>query len=141
MPDTSSHIFPINIDHSDIDFMGHVNNSRYLSWVQEAVLGHWEKLAPAHAVARYLWIALKHEIVYRKPTFLNDDVAALVVLEKFQGARAFYETIIKRGDEVLAEVKSIWCCVDAQTLKPTRLAADIVAHFLPAARTAGREVK
>jgi acyl-CoA thioester hydrolase len=38
---------PIGIDAADIDFMGHVNNAAYLKWVQEAVVGHWQKLAPA----------------------------------------------------------------------------------------------
>jgi acyl-CoA thioester hydrolase len=125
------HKFPIGINAQDIDFMGHVNNARYLSWVQDAVLAHWQKLAPPDAVAAHLWVALKHEITYRKPAFLNDEVMATVILERVQGARAFYETIIKRGEEVLAEVKSSWCCVDSVTLRPARIAADIAAHFFP----------
>lgn len=121
---------PIGIDPADIDFMGHVNNATYLKWVQEAVVGHWQKLAPAEAVAKHLWVALRHEITYRKPAFLDDEVIASVVLEKVHGARAFYGTLIKRGEEILAEVKSSWCCLDANTLKPSRIAKDIAAHFL-----------
>ncbi len=131
MTTAAPHFFPIGIVPSDIDFMGHVNNARYLTWVQDAVVAHWQKLAPAEAVAEHLWVALKHEITYRKPAFLDDDVIATVMLERIHGARAFYETIIKRGEEVLAEVKSSWCCVDAQTLRPARIAADIAAHFFP----------
>ena len=111
--------------------MGHVNNARYLNWVQEAVLAHWRGIAPAEDVASKAWVALKHEITYRRPTFLDDTVIAHVILEKVQGARAFYETIIKRGEEVLAEVKSSWCCLDAETLRPARLARDLVERFLP----------
>lgn len=120
---------PIGVDPADIDFMGHVNNASYLKWVQEAVVSHWQKLAPADAVASHLWVALKHEITYRKPTFLDDEVIATVLLEKVQGARAFYETIIKRGEDVLAEVKSSWCCLDATTLRPARLARDVIDRF------------
>lgn len=123
------HSFRIGVDPADIDFMGHVNNASYLKWVQEAVQSHWQRLAPAEAVAGHLWVALKHEITYRKPTFLDDEVIATVLLEKVQGARAFYETIIKRGEDVLAEVKSSWCCVDAQTLRPARLARDVIERF------------
>ena len=122
---------PIGIEPADIDFMGHVNNATYLKWVQDAVISHWQKLAPAEAVARHLWVALKHEITYRKPAFLDDDVVASVVLEKVEGARAFYATLIKRGEEVLAEVKSSWCCLDAATRRPARIAKDIAAHFFP----------
>ena len=132
MTHAAPHRFPIGIDPTDIDFMGHVNNASYLKWVQEAVIDHWRALAPADAVAQHLWVALKHEITYRKPTFLGDDVVATVLLEKVQGARAFYETVIRRGEEVLAEVKSSWCCLDADTLRPARLAREIVQHFFPA---------
>ncbi len=127
-----AHSYRIGIEPNDIDFMGHVNNVVYLKWVQDAVVSHWQKLAPAEAVARHLWVALKHEITYRKPAFLDDEVIASVVVEKVQGARAFYSTLIKRGEEVLAEVKSSWCCLDAATLKPSRIAADIAARFFPA---------
>jgi acyl-CoA thioester hydrolase len=125
-----AHDFKIGIDPADIDFMGHVNNAAYLKWVQAAVVSHWEKLAPAEAVAKHLWVALKHEITYRKPAFLDDEVIAQVVLEKVHGARAFYATLIKRGEEVLAEVKSSWCCLDAATLRPSRIAKDIAARFV-----------
>ena len=126
---TLTHQHNIGILPADIDFMGHVNNARYLNWVQDAVIAHWQNLAPPSAVAAHLWVALKHEITYRKPAFLNDEVIATVVLEKVEGARAFYETLIKRGEEVLAEVKSSWCCLDAQTLRPARIAKDIAVHF------------
>jgi len=121
--------FRVDVDQADIDFMGHVNNASYLKWVQAAVISHWQHLAPVEAVAQHLWVALKHEITYRRPAFLDDDVVATVLLEKVQGARAFYETVITRGSEVLAEVKSSWCCLDAETLKPARVAKDVIDRF------------
>ncbi|TMM46230.1 acyl-CoA thioesterase [Qipengyuania marisflavi] len=125
------HLFPITVIPSDIDFMGHVNNARYLNWVQDAVLSHWRKLAPADEVASKAWVALKHEITYRKPAFLADDVIAHTVLEHFKGARAFYSTVISRGEDVLAEVKSAWCCIDAETLRPARIGDEMRRFFFP----------
>ena len=124
---------PIGILPADIDHMGHVNNSVYLKWVQEAVIRYWESLAPPEAVTRHLWVALSHEIKYRRPTFLDDIVVADVIAEKVEGAKALFTTVIKRGEEVLAEVKSSWCCLDATSLRPARLARDIVARFVPEA--------
>ncbi|MEP0190340.1 MAG: thioesterase family protein [Erythrobacter sp.] len=121
--------FPITVSPADIDFMGHVNNARYLNWVQDAVLAHWQKLAPAEEVASKAWVALKHEITYRKPAFLEDDVIASTVLEHYKGARAFYHTVIKRGEEVLAEVQSSWCCIDAETLRPARIGENMRELF------------
>ena len=121
--------FPIKVIPSDIDFMGHVNNARYLNWVQDTVLAHWQKLAPAEEVASKAWVALKHEITYRKPAFLHDDVIAETVLEKIKGARSFYNTVIKRGEEVLAEVQSMWCCLDSETHRPARISSEVAEKF------------
>jgi acyl-CoA thioester hydrolase len=122
----------IGIEPADIDHMGHVNNSVYLKWVQEAVVRYWEGVAPADAVARHLWVALKHEIEFRRPTFLEDVVVADVIAERVQGARALFTTVIRRGEEVLAEVKSTWCCLDATSMRPARLAKDVVSRFIRA---------
>ncbi|WP_300973990.1 thioesterase family protein [Sphingomonas sp. LHG3406-1] len=122
----------IGIEPADIDHMGHVNNSVYLKWVQEAVVRYWEKVAPSEAVTRHLWVALKHEIEFRRPTFLDDVVVADVIAERVQGARALFTTVIRRGEDVLAEVKSTWCCLDANSMRPARLAKDVVNRFLPA---------
>src|SRR3546814_17645864 len=65
------HDHDITVEADQIDFMGHVNNAHYLSWVQEAVLAHWRQIAPPEAVAQHLWVALKHEITYRRPAFIR----------------------------------------------------------------------
>lgn len=123
--------FPVAINADDIDHMGHVNNSVYLKWVQDAVVDYWQKVAPPDAVAKHLWVALKHEITYRRPTFLQDTVVAEVIAEKMDGARAFFRTVVRRGEDVLTEISSCWCCLDAATRRPARLARDIVARFVP----------
>ena len=122
---------PIAIEPADIDHMGHVNNATYLKWVQEAVVDYWRSVAPPEAVARQLWVALKHEITYLRPTFLQDVVVAEVIAEKVEGARAMFTTVLRRGEDVLSEIKSSWSCLDAVTHRPARLARDVVGRFLP----------
>ena len=120
----------VEIDAADIDFMGHVNNASYLKWVQAAVIGHWRRLAPPDAVVGLLWVALRHEIDYRKPAFAHDNVIATTLLTKVQGARASFATVFRRGEQILAEVVSDWCCVDATTLRPARVSRRLIEHFL-----------
>ena len=122
---------PVAIEPDDIDHMGHVNNAVYLKWVQEAVVDYWQSVAPPDAVAGHLWVALKHEITYLRPTFLQDNVVAEVIAEKVEGARAMFTTVLRRGEEVLSEIKSSWCCLDAVSMRPARLARDVVGRFLP----------
>jgi len=128
---TQRFVYHIDVADADIDDMGHVNNAVYLSWVQTAVLRHWRRFAPKEAVSTRLWVALAHDIRYRRPALPHDHVAVRLLLEKLEGAKAFYRTTIERGGETLAEVKSCWCCLDAATRKPVRLARDIINRFLP----------
>ncbi|MGF7151922.1 YbgC/YbaW family acyl-CoA thioester hydrolase [Sphingomonas zeicaulis] len=130
----------VDAEPSDIDFMGHVNNAVYLKWVQNVVIAHWQRIAGPEAVAAHVWVALRHEIVYRRPAFLNDRLVVTAVLEQVRRESAFYETTVRRGGDVLARVKSRWCCLDARTLRPTRLGGDIVKRFLMPSGTLPQEV-
>ena len=38
--------------------------------------------------------------------------------------------LAERGEEVLAEVKSSWCCLDVATKRPKRLSSAIIERFL-----------
>ena len=33
------------------------------------------------------------------------------------------------AEEVLAEVKSMWCCIDAESLRPARISRDVAEKF------------
>lgn len=131
MASTSQHDFVVKVDVADIDFMGHVNNAVYLNWVQDAVIEHWRRVAPPEAVTAYLWIALRHEITYRRPAFLHDQLVASVKVERVQRESAFYETTVRRNGDVIAEIKSRWCCVDAVAKNPARVTDEIVRCFFP----------
>lgn len=111
----------IEIVPGDIDRMGHVNNAVYLTWIQQAAIGYWKRMASAEEIRRHMWVALKHDIEYKRPAFLYDAVEAIVISEGTHGARAFFKTFIKRGEEVLAEVHSSWCCINADTKRPARI--------------------
>ena len=42
-----------------------------------------------------------------------------------------FRTVLRRGEEVLSEIHSSWCCLDAASLRPARLAREVVGRFLP----------
>jgi len=128
---TSTFEYRLAITSNDIDDMGHVNNAVYLRWVQEAVIRCWQHISSIDAQAELLWVALKHEIVYRLPLFLNDEVDVFVTATGTRGSRATFSTNFMRGDDIAAEVRSSWCCVDAVTRRPKRIAHDLARQFLP----------
>ena len=59
---------------ADIDEQDHVNNTAYLRWVQDVATAHWRALASAEAQAGIRWVVLRHEIEYKSPACLGDEV-------------------------------------------------------------------
>ena len=66
----------ITIDPGDIDQMGHVNNVVYLRWVQDVAVAHWLAAAPTVDLDKLLWVVIRHEIDYKQPAFLGDEIIA-----------------------------------------------------------------
>nr|WP_204354559.1 thioesterase family protein [Paracoccus saliphilus] len=122
--------YPIAISATDIDAMGHVNNAVYLQWVQEAMVAYWQRNASAETQSELLWVALRHEVNYRVPLFLGDNVEADVTATGAKGSRAFFTTQFRRGKELAAEVCSTWGCVDAANRRPRRISDDVSNAFL-----------
>lgn len=90
---------------------------------------HWTALASDAELATYLWVAVKHEITYRRPAFFGGVLRATVMATGFQGARAMFDTVIRRGDLIIAEIESVWCCLDTASKRPKRAAQDVVRRF------------
>ncbi|WP_369821014.1 acyl-CoA thioesterase [Novosphingobium sp. CCH12-A3] len=82
-------------------------------------------------------MALEHEISYRKPAFLHDQVTAHVRLGRVRRESAFFETLFQRDRDVIAEVQSRWCCIEASTRTPARISTEIERCFLPAQTEGG----
>ena len=58
----------------DIDEQDHVNNLVYLRWVQEIATAHWRAVASAVDQEVVSWVVLRHEIDYKAPALLGDEV-------------------------------------------------------------------
>lgn len=131
MASARHHDYDVTIAAGDIDATGHVNHAIHLKWVQAAVVEHWHRVATPEAVAAYRWIAVRHAITYRRPAFLADRLVAGIRLEAVRRESAFYETVIRRGEAVIAHVESRWCCIDAASGRPVRVPDEVRACFFP----------
>ena len=116
----------------DIDRMGHVNNSVYLRWIEQAVHEDWEERATPSEFARLLWVAVRHEVDYRSPAFQGDALEIAVRLDEVRRARAWYETTIRRDGELLVQARSCWCCIDAESRRLTVIPRDTARRILDA---------
>ncbi|MDQ3131355.1 MAG: acyl-CoA thioesterase [Acidobacteriota bacterium] len=122
-----SHSFPVSA--ADIDAQGHVNNVAYVRWIQDVAVAHWFSAATNIQREKYIWMVLRHEIDYKKQAFENEEVTA----ETWVGepTRISWErfTEIRRGDDLLVKARSVWCLIDRETLKPTRITSELKMSF------------
>ena len=116
---------------SDIDENGHVNNVVYLDWAQKLAIAHWSSLAPPEDQAAYAWIALRHEVDYRRALVLGETaVARTWVSETAEGPRFDRFVRIDGPDgQMCAQVRTVWCLIEKATGRPRRVPPEMVALF------------
>lgn len=123
------HKFFIIITDEDIDHLSHVNNASYISWLQSAVIDHWNLYASPEMKSKYLWIALRHEIDYIKEALRTDTLIAELAIKKVKKVRITYQSTIKRNGVLIAKALSTWCCVHSKTKRPIKIGDDVLATF------------
>jgi acyl-CoA thioester hydrolase len=116
---------------SDIDENGHVNNVVYLGWAQDMAIAHWTNRAAAADQAAFAWIALRHEIDYRRPLVLGETAQARTwVAETAEGPRFERFVRIDGPDGAMsAQVRTVWVLIEKATGRPRRVPAEMVAMF------------
>ena len=115
----------------DIDQQNHVNNTVYLRWVQEVATAHWRAVATADARENIGWVVLRHEIDYKTPACLGDEIVLRTWVGK--STRLTFErfTEIRRSgdDQLLSNARTLWCPINAQTARPVRVPAEVRKQF------------
>lgn len=119
-----SHEFEVK--KSDIDEQGHVNNVAFVRYIQDVAVAHWFSVVSEEIRKKYTWIVLRHEIDYKKQAFEREEITAATWVG--EPTRISWErfTEIKRGADLLVKAKSIWCLIDRQTTKPSRITEELI---------------
>src|SRR5438046_4849432 len=116
---------------ADIDEQNHVNNTVYVRWVQDIATAHWRSVAIPEAQEAIGWVVLRHEIDYKTPATLGDEVLLRTWVGK--ATRLTFERFTEirhNGDgRLLSEARTLWCPINAQTSRPVRVSADVRAQF------------
>jgi acyl-CoA thioester hydrolase len=114
---------------SDIDELDHVNNAVYLRWIQEIATLHWQHLAPPQDQEELLWVVSRHEIDYKHPAKLGDEIHAKTWIGAASGLTFERHTVIHRAtdSQLLAQARTLWIPINRQTKQPQRLRAELRA--------------
>ena len=115
----------------DIDQQNHVNNTVYLRWVQEVATAHWRAVATADAQENIGWVVLRHEIDYKAPACVGDEIVLRTWIGKSMRLTFERFTEIRRSgdDQLLSNARTLWCPINAQTARPVRVPAEVREQF------------
>ncbi len=121
----------IPVRDEDIDRLGHVNNIVYLRWVQEIATAHWRLLAPREVLEEVVWVVLRHEIDYKAAALPGDEVRVETWIGEASRLSFERHTQVYRvaDDRLLAQARTLWCPVNPQTGRPTRVSPELRALF------------
>lgn len=116
----------------DLDHLEHVNNIRYLEWVQEVAGAHWARLTQPEWDADFIWVVKSHQIHYHRPAVQGEELAIETFVEEARGALSTRVVEIRLRDtqDLVATCKTEWCLLDKTRFSPARMPSGMVAALL-----------
>ncbi len=121
----------ITVSEDDLDDQEHVNNVRYVQWIQDVAQEHWETRASEEQKAGLAWVVVRHEIDYKKEALLNDEILLETRIIDTTHVTSLREVVIKNNNsgKLLAKAKTTWCLLDQKTKKPQRISDELKQIF------------
>ncbi|MCF4101213.1 acyl-CoA thioesterase [Gillisia sp. M10.2A] len=121
----------IKVSKEDLDENEHVNNVRYVQWIQDIAKAHWETRADAVIQENYFWVVIRHEIDYKQQAFLDDEllIQTFVAEHTHVTSQRMVNILNKKTRKVLIQAKSTWCLMDSKTKKPVKISEELLRVF------------
>lgn len=121
----------ITVTESDLDALNHVNNVRYVQWVQDIAENHWLIKAPKEVKEMCFWVMISHCISYKSPAFLDDEISLKTYVTKSEGvtSKRVVEITDAKTQNLLAKSETKWCLMNSKTMRPMRISEEIKLLF------------
>lgn len=115
----------------DLDDLMHVNNVRYVQWVQDLAKAHWESVTTPLQQHENIWVLLSHHIDYKWAAKLNDEIhlKTYVIRSKGVTSTRIVEMYLKGTDKLIVKSETTWCLLDSKNKKPKRITSEIAELF------------
>ena len=107
----------------DLDELDHVNNIRYVEWIQEISKKHWFEATDDATRNGLVWVVKNHNITYHKSAVLGDIIQISTHIEKTSGpiSKRVVEIKNNKTSDLLVKGITEWCLLDANTFRPKRV--------------------
>jgi acyl-CoA thioester hydrolase len=116
----------ITVKEEHLDSLRHVNNQIYLQWVNDIAKSHWAFLTSGKFDQRYFWVVRRHEIDYLRQAILNDELNIVTWVGDTEGVWSVRHVQIKKGEELLVDVKTTWLLIDSEKNRPVRISGEVL---------------
>jgi acyl-CoA thioester hydrolase len=114
----------VRVRFAETDAQGVAHNSNYLVWFEIARIAYLEEFAGGYPSLRKTGLesfVLESHVRYRLPAHFDDRLQIHTRVGELRGARFRFDYEIARGSELIADGWTSHACVDAKTLRPTRI--------------------
>lgn len=121
----------IKVTKDDLDELEHVNNVRYVQWMEDIAKIHWQEKAPQEIQENYFWIVVRHEIDYKGQAFLGDEILLQTYVGEHTHVTSQRHVVIrnKATEKILIQAKSTWCLMNAETKRPVKITEEMFRNF------------
>ena len=119
------------VTNDDIDELNHVNNVRYVEWVNDVAKLHWQQNTSKKINNNYYWVLLSHNIDYKSSAYLNEVITLKTYIAKSEGVKSIriIEMYNSKTNKLLVKSETHWCLMNAKTNRPTRITEEISNLF------------
>ncbi|MEC7771083.1 MAG: acyl-ACP thioesterase domain-containing protein [Bacteroidota bacterium] len=117
---------------NDLDDLNHVNNIRYVEWIQDISKKHWTHVTTEEIQNSMIWVVRNHNITYHKSAVLGNTILINTFIASNKGpiSTRVVEIKNKETNELLVKAITEWCLLDAKTFRPKRVPEEIEALFM-----------
>ena len=124
------HTIDIKVRGYHLDLFGHVNNARYLEFLEEGRWAAFEEAMDLQKIARqgYLFTVVNININYRRPALMNQVLCIETQIARWNRRSAVIHQIVKlkENDSVIADADVTFVIVDAKTQKAVLLEGELL---------------
>jgi acyl-CoA thioester hydrolase len=121
----------ITVSKNDLDELNHVNNVRYVQWVQDIAKDHWLTYVSKEILETYSWFLVSHTIEYKSQALLGDQLHLKTFVPKVSGVSTIRHVEITNAktNQLIVSSKTKWCFIDSKTQRPTRITPEVAELF------------
>jgi acyl-CoA thioester hydrolase len=125
----------IRVRFAETDAQGVAHNSNYVVWFEVARVGYLEEFTGGYPALRKQGIesfVLESYVRFRTAARFDDRLRVYARVGELRGARFRFDYRVEREGELIADGWTAHACVDAQTLRPTRIPPGLSAAIAKA---------